>query len=100
MDVIKHMKKSSRCDGNINKILKCSSPVTENAKTNAFKRRIEENTFPKKLKIVKVAPTFKNSDKKNSEKYRLFSTLSSLSIVFEKLKSKTYGKVFWQKRNY
>ena len=99
MDVIKQIKKSSRCDRIINKILKRCSAVMENAETNAFKRLIEENTFPKNLKIARVAKTFKNSDRKNSEKYRLFSILSSLSIVFEELKTNLMVKFLDKKEN-
>ena len=69
MDVIKQMKsrKSSGCDGTNSEILKCCSPVVENATTNAFHRCIEEITFLRFSNIVKVAPIFKEGDGKKQK---------------------------------
>ena len=70
MKIIEKMqiKKTFGCDGITNEILKCSSPVFENSLANAFKKCIVEGTFPKSLKIGKVAPLHKTGDRKKIRK--------------------------------
>ena len=85
--ILKQMKnkKSYGLDGISNEILNCCSPVIEPAIAAAFNECIEERTFPKCLKIVKVIPVFKKGYKRSPENYRPISLLTSRSKVFEKL---------------
>ena len=50
-----------------------------------FKASLEEAIFPEKLKIAKVIPVFKKSDKENIENYRPISILPIFSKVLERI---------------
>ena len=50
---------------------------------NIFKESLEEAVFPEKIKIAKVIPVFKKSDKENIENYRPISILPVFYKVLE-----------------
>ena len=50
-----------------------------------FNASFEEAVTPKKLKIAKVIPVFKKSDKENIENYRPISILPVFSKVLERI---------------
>ena len=53
--------------------------------TNLINKSIEQGMFPDELKVAKVFPIYKSSDKKSISNYRPISVLSFFSKVFEKV---------------
>ena len=79
------------CPVSFLKVSKCfiSQPLTDIMNTS-----ILEGTFPKKLKLAKVVPVFKNGDDTDPNNYRPISLLSIFNRIFERLMYKRLKSFF------
>ena len=68
-----------------NKALKDSVDFIAPALTTIFLLSIHSKVYPDDLKIGKVIPVHKGSDKDDLNNYRPFTVLSTITCVFEKI---------------
>ena len=68
-----------------NKILKDSYQVTAPFLSEMFNCSISNNVFPDDLKIGKISPIHKSSDRDNLNNYRPISVIPTIARVFERL---------------
>ena len=67
------------------KILKQYAQIYSKKLADIFNESIKTSKFPDILKKAEVAPVYKKDDMNDKQNYRLVSTLSNLSKIFEKL---------------
>ena len=67
------------------KILKQYAQIYSKKLADIFNESIKTSKFPDILKKAEVAPVYKKDDMNDKQNYRLVSTLSNLSRIFEKL---------------
>ena len=72
-------------DGFSTKLLKVIEPEISTSLTLLINQAIHSGIFPNKLKVAKVIPIFKKSDKATFNNYRPISLLPVISKVIEKI---------------
>ena len=78
-------KSSEGPDGISNKILKVISPNIIKHLTICINKSFNEETFPETLKVTKVSPIFKKTDRSIAANWRPIAQLSPFSKGFEKV---------------
>ena len=61
-----------------------------------FKISLQQDTFPKKLKIAKVTPLFKLGDAENVTNYRPISVLPVFSNILDRI---MYNRIYEHLKN-